>query len=114
LPQPKQQNKTKKLGWCGIIIGKKKPPPPPHHTDVITFQATSRQPRKLTFGMHPYSNPSRRNLEEDLNIFENGRRPKFFSPKEDDLNFFENERQPQKQIMEPKTNKSNTNNIFEK
>jgi hypothetical protein len=23
LPQPNQQNKTKQLGWCGIIIGKK-------------------------------------------------------------------------------------------
>ena len=22
------QNKTKQLGWCGIIIGKKKTPPP--------------------------------------------------------------------------------------
>ena len=28
LPQPNQQNKTKQLGWCGIIIGKKKTP---HH-----------------------------------------------------------------------------------
>jgi hypothetical protein len=42
LPQPNQQNKTKQLGWCGIIIGKKTTPPPPHHhhTDVITFKAT--------------------------------------------------------------------------
>jgi hypothetical protein len=39
LPQPNQQNKTKQLGWCGIIIGKK-PTTTPHHTttpDVITF-----------------------------------------------------------------------------
>jgi hypothetical protein len=40
--------------------------------------------------MQPYSNPTRRNMEDDLNIFENGRRPLFFL-KEDDLNFFENE-----------------------
>ena len=28
---PTTQNKTKQLGWCGIIIGKK-PTPPHHHT----------------------------------------------------------------------------------
>jgi hypothetical protein len=26
------------------------------------------------FGMQPYSNPTRRNVEDNLNIFENGRR----------------------------------------
>jgi ribosomal protein L13 len=50
---------------------------PPHHTGMITFKATSRQPRKLIFGMQPYSNPTRRNMENDLNIFENGGRPQF-------------------------------------
>jgi hypothetical protein len=39
--QPTTQNKTKQLGWCGIIIGKKTtttpPPPPHHHTGMITF-----------------------------------------------------------------------------
>jgi hypothetical protein len=65
LPQSNQQHKTnqKQLGWCGIIIGKKPPPPPPHHTGLITFQATSRQPMKLIFGMQPYSKPTRRNME---------------------------------------------------
>ena len=42
LPQPNQQNKTKQLGWCGIIIGKKNTTP--HHTGcdyiLIHFQAT--------------------------------------------------------------------------
>ena len=42
--QPTTQNKTKQLGWCGIIISKKTttPPPPPHRTDYILsqFQAT--------------------------------------------------------------------------
>jgi hypothetical protein len=41
LPQPNQQNKTKQLCWCGIIIGKKPTTPPHHHhtttPDVITF-----------------------------------------------------------------------------
>ena len=76
LPQPNQQNKTKQIGWCGIIIGKN---PPPHHTtDVITFYATSRQPRKLILCMQPCYNPIRINIKDDLNIFENGRRPQFF------------------------------------
>jgi hypothetical protein len=47
--QPTKQNKTKQLGWCGIIIGKKTTtttttttPPPPHRNDYILshFQAT--------------------------------------------------------------------------
>ena len=33
-------------------------------------------------------------MEDDLNIFENGRRPNIFV-KEDDLNLFENGRRPQ-------------------
>jgi hypothetical protein len=41
-------------------------------------------------------------MEDDLNIFENGRRPQFFFLKEDDLNFCENGRRP-KIIMQPKT-----------
>jgi hypothetical protein len=40
---------------------------------------------KLIFGMHPYFNPARRNMEDDLNFFLKGRRPQFF----------ENGRQPQ-------------------
>ena len=40
---------------------------------------------KLIFGMHPYFNPTRRNMEDDLNFFE----------MEDDLNFFEKGRLPQ-------------------
>ena len=70
-------------------------------------------------------------MEEYLNLFENGRRPKFFSPMQDDLNLFlqmkdnlifcqmddnlnliqmeydlnslANGRQPKKKIMQPKT-----------
>jgi ribosomal protein L13 len=54
-----------------------------HHTtpDVITFEATSRQTRKLIFGMQPYSNPTRRGMEDNLNIFENGRIKKKMQPK---------------------------------
>jgi hypothetical protein len=29
--------------------------------------------------MQPYSNPTKRNMEDELNIFENGRRPQLFS-----------------------------------
>jgi hypothetical protein len=32
--QPTIQNKTKQLGWCGIIISQKNPPPP-HQNDSI-------------------------------------------------------------------------------
>jgi hypothetical protein len=48
------------------------------------------QPRSLIFGVQTYSNPTRQNMEDDLNILENGRRPQFFLKKEDNLNFFEN------------------------
>jgi hypothetical protein len=59
--------------------------------------------------MQPYSNPTRRNMDDDLNIFEHGRRPqnKIMQPKaskgktiiflelEDDLHFFKKGRRPQ-------------------
>jgi hypothetical protein len=41
-------------------------------------QICSRQPKRLIFGMPPYFDPTRRNIEDDLNILENGRRPQFF------------------------------------
>ena len=40
--------------------------------------------------MQPYFNPTRWNMEDDLNFFQNGRRP-YFSKVEDDLNFFKME-----------------------
>jgi hypothetical protein len=53
--------------------------------------------------MQPYFNPARRNMEDNLNIFENRRQPQIFLKMEDDLNFFsengrrcfENGRRPQ-------------------
>ena len=51
-------------------------------------------------------------MEDDLNIFENGRRPYFFL-KEDDLNFFFKWKTTSKKIMQPKIIKSKNNNIFE-
>ena len=42
-------------------------------------QFWSRHPRKLIFGMPPYFDPTRWNMEDDLNNFENGRRSHFFS-----------------------------------
>jgi hypothetical protein len=83
-----QQNKAKQLLLGGSIIGKKTTTTTP---GSITIEATSRQPRKLIFGMQPYSNPTRRNRDDDLNNFEHGRRP-HFKKEEDYLNFFEYER----------------------
>jgi hypothetical protein len=62
----------------------------PHH------RTTLRQPRKPMFSMQPYFNPTRRNIENNLNIFSNGRRLQIFlkwkttlncSQMDDDLNF---------------------------
>jgi hypothetical protein len=50
----------------------------PSHTGDDYNSGSSRQPRKLTFGMQLYSNPTRRYMEDELNIFENGRRPQLF------------------------------------
>ena len=44
--------------------------------------------------MQPYFNQTRRNKEDDLNIFENGRRHKFFK-KGIQPQYFSNERRPQ-------------------
>jgi hypothetical protein len=43
--------------------------------------------------MQSYSNPTRRNIEDNLNIFENGRQPKK-NLKEDDLHFLKMEDDP--------------------
>jgi hypothetical protein len=48
----------------------------PHHTGDDYNLGSSRQPRKLIFGMQ--TNPNRRNIYDDLNIFEKGRQPHFF------------------------------------
>ena len=65
--QPTTQNKAKQLGWCGIIIGKKPTTPPPRPQRV-----------PLHFGMQPCFISTRRNMEDDLYIFEIGRKPNFF------------------------------------
>ena len=99
----------KVMGW---------PTPPTHPLKLLRhFQAT----QKDGFGMQPYFDPNRWNIEDDLNIFENWRRPQFFpnrrrprfcsrQPRElifgmlhsfnqtrwnMDLNFLENGRRPQ-------------------
>ena len=41
-------------------------------------QFCSSQPRKLIFGMKHCFNPSRWNMKDYLNLFENGRLPQFF------------------------------------
>ena len=45
--------------------------------------------------MQPYFNPTRWNMEDDLNIFENGRRPQLFSKWKTTYIYFENGRRPQ-------------------
>jgi hypothetical protein len=47
-------------------------------------------------------------MEDDLNIFENGRRPQLFFCKEDDLNFFEKGKRPKKKLYNPKQLKVKT------
>jgi hypothetical protein len=64
-----------------VILSVKKtpPPPPPHHHPGYHYNlGGSGQPMKLIFGIQPYSKPTTRNMEDDLNILENGRRPQFF------------------------------------
>ena len=61
-------------------------PPPPHPPP----QKLLWQPRKLIFGRQPYYDPTRCNMEDDFNIFSNGRRPKKFQM-EDNLNYFQME-----------------------
>ena len=41
----------------------------PHHTGTQYKLGSSKQPRTHMFGTQPYIDPTRRNIEEDLNIF---------------------------------------------
>jgi hypothetical protein len=63
----------------------------PHHTTtpgIITIWAVLGNLGSRQAGKQPYSNQTKRNIEDDLNIFENGRQPQL-PLKEDDLNFWE-------------------------
>ena len=55
------------------------------HTGSHINYGHSRQLTQLIFGMQPYINPTRMNMEDDLDIFK----------MEDDLIFFEDVRRPQ-------------------
>ena len=67
---------------------------PPHH--VITFKAVSGNLGSWFLVCNLYFNPTRLNMEDDINFFLNGRRPQFFQngrrppflKMKDDLNFF--------------------------
>ena len=73
LPQPNQQPKT-----TIIIIGKNKPPPHHHHQGgVITFRAVAGNP-ECCFLVSSPSITKLNKKEDNLNIFENGRRPQIF------------------------------------
>jgi hypothetical protein len=54
------------------------PPQHHHHHGCDYYSGSFRQLRELIFGMQLYSNPTRRNKEDNLDIFENGRQPHFF------------------------------------
>jgi hypothetical protein len=70
------QCKTKSPGV--VLLSVRETTPPPHHTGDDYNSGSSRQPRKLTFGMQLHSNQTRRYMEDDLNICENGRIPQLF------------------------------------
>ena len=55
----------KQLCWGGIIICQKTTTPQWDSIQVGQFK----QPRTHMFGMQPYINQTRRNMENDLNIF---------------------------------------------
>jgi hypothetical protein len=44
-------------------MGRKAPTPPPRN-----FMGTSRQPRKLIFGVQPYLNPTRLNMQKEQQL----------------------------------------------
>jgi hypothetical protein len=67
---------------------------PPHHPGTDYNSGRSRQPLKLMFGIQPYLNKTRQHMEDDLNIFQNGRRPNVFFQLEDDLHILCNGKQP--------------------
>ena len=56
------------LSWSDYIITLLPNPP---HPSTTNFLGTSRQPRKLIFGMQPYFDPTRKTTSK-----KNGRRPK--------------------------------------
>ena len=63
---------------------------------------SSKQPRTHMFGMQPYINPARRNMEDDLNIFKMGGNLNFFEI-EDDLIFLRWKRTSYKIIQPNRT-----------
>ena len=71
-------NPKKNFGWFVIIIIKKPTttPPPPHRI-VLHFKQILGNLGNLSFGMQSCCNPTRKNLKNNLNIFENIRQPQF-------------------------------------
>ena len=78
---PTNNPKQLKTIFVGVVLVSVRKPhhtTPPHHTGDDYNLGSSRQSRKLIFGMQSYSNQNRTHMEDDLNIFENGRQPQFF------------------------------------
>ena len=104
---PTNNPKQLKTTFVGVVLLSVKNPPPHHdHTTttpgIITFKVLWGKLSCLiliNWINQPYSNPTRWNMEDDLNIFENGRRPQFFWKMDFDIIFFEIRRQPQFFLM---------------
>jgi hypothetical protein len=84
----------------GSIIGKIKPLPPPQRVS-LQFKPLPGNLGSWLFGMQAYSNPTRKNMEDDLNIFKMEDNRNFWE-KEDYLIFLNLEDDLNK-IMQPKT-----------
>jgi hypothetical protein len=56
-----------------LLLVKKKPQQTIPHHHVITFKPVLGNQKKLRFGMEPYFNLTRTNMEDNLNILKNGR-----------------------------------------
>jgi hypothetical protein len=111
---PTNNPKQLKTTFVGVVLLSVKNPPPHHHTtphhttpQCDYTSGSSRQPSKLIFGMQPYSNPTRTNMEDDLNTLENGRQPQI-SSKEKDLIFLENGKRPKTKLSNQKQLKVKT------
>jgi hypothetical protein len=63
--------------------------------------------------VQPYSNPTKRNMEDYLNTFENRRRPQLFFKGRNNLNFFRQWKTPQNKIMQQKQLKVKKNKVYD-
>jgi hypothetical protein len=94
---PTNNLKQPKTTFVGVVLlSVRKNHTKPHQTTPCDYiSSSSMQPRKLIFGMQPYYNTTRLNMENDLNFFVKWKTTLIFLEMENDLNIFENGRRPQ-------------------